>query len=187
MKYLHISCHESYGVFKKSTLPKWKIFFYAMRNIYLHDGKSFLGTRWKIFYTMKIFFYMINFFVNYNIENLIKKIKIFFLHDAIFYGMKKFFHAIKIWFPHDQNIFSTRWKTFSLYSEKNLCKMKIFLNDEKTVSHDQIFSMRWKRFFYTMRNFFFPINIFLHHEDYFFQTMKNISFIWWKYFLHEEK
>ena len=171
MKYLHISCHESYGVFKKSTLPKWKIFFYAMRNIYLHDGKFFLGTRWKIFYTMKIFFSMINFFVNYNIENLIKKIKILFLHDAIFYGMKKFFHAIKMRFLHDQNNFSTRWKTFSLYSEKILCKMKIFLTDEENFFH------RIKYFFndeiYTMENFFVP-NVFLTPRWIFFLHKENI-------------
>ena len=170
MKYLHLSCHENYGVFKKSTLPKWKISFYAMINIYLHDGKFFLGTWWKILCSMKIFFYMINFFVNYTIENLIKKIKIFFLDDAIFYGMKKFFHTIKIWFLHDQNIFS-RWKIFSLYSERKFVwdekfskwgtRWKIFYTRKIFHRVNKYFSYRRKIFFTVWENFFIVSKIFL--------------------------
>ena len=164
-----------------------------MKNIFLRYEK-YLFTRWKIFlrYTMKNFLYNENIFLHDKLfcklhyRKLDQKYQNTSSTRCNFLRNEKFFHAIKIWFLHDQNIFLGA-KYFFYTVKESLCKIKSFLNDEKTVSHDKMFSIRWKKNFYTMRNFFFPINIFLHHEDYFFQTMKNISFIRWKYFLHEEK
>ena len=94
---------------------------------------------------------------------------------CIFLRNEKFFHVIQIWCLHDQNIFSW-WKIFLYTVKESLCKMKSFLNDEKTVSHDQIFSIRWKRFFTRWEIF--------SSQWIFFYTTKIISSTQWKIFLY---